>query len=205
MKKQIPVLLIAIFILLSSASAEGISPDDVKSVLDEAEKLQSEIQFEKVDNPKAREAAEIPITITPPENKNITIAPYFTEYIRNYIKQTYGSELLYSEGLQIYTPLNLFMQRGAQKAVESGLANYEKREGFEEGEPRVQGALVAMDPQTGYVKALVGGVNFLENQFNRALQARRQPGSAFKPIVYAAALEKGFSPDSIFRGVFIWF
>jgi penicillin-binding protein 1A len=142
---------------------------------------------------KAREAAEIPITITPPENKNITIAPYFTEYIRNYIKQTYGNELLYSEGLQIYTSLNLFMQRGAQKAVESGLANYEKREGFEEGEPRVQGALVAMDPQTGYVKALVGGVNFLENQFNRALQARRQPGSAFKPIVYAAALDKHYT------------
>jgi penicillin-binding protein 1A len=85
------------------------------------------------------------------------------------------------------------MQRGAQKAVESGLANYEKRVGFEEGEPRVQGALVSLDPQTGHVKALVGGVNFLENQFNRALQARRQPGSAFKPIVYAAALDKHYT------------
>jgi len=155
--------------------------------------LQRMVDSGYVTREEAREAAEIPITITPPENKNIKIAPYFTEYIRNYLKRTYGNELLYSEGLQVYTSLNLFMQRGAQKAVESGLANYEKREGFEEGEPRVQGALVAMDPQTGYVKALVGGVNFLENQFNRALQARRQPGSAFKPIVYAAALDKHYT------------
>ena len=155
--------------------------------------LQRMVDSGYITREEAREAAETPITITPPENKNIKIAPYFTEYIRNYLKRTYGNELLYSEGLQIYTSLNLYMQRGAQKAVESGLANYEKREGFEEGEPRVQGALVAMDPQTGHVKALVGGVNFLENQFNRALQARRQPGSAFKPIVYAAALDKHYT------------
>ncbi len=155
--------------------------------------LQRMVDSGYITREEAREAAETPITITPPGNKNITIAPYFTEYIRDYLKRTYGNELLYSEGLQIYTSLNLYMQRGAQKAVESGLANYEKREGFEEGEPRVQGALVAMDPQTGHVKALVGGVNFLENQFNRALQARRQPGSAFKPIVYAAALDKHYT------------
>ena len=143
---------------------------------------------------QAREAAADPLLITPAENKNIKIAPYFTEYIRSYVKRTYGTEPLYSEGLQVYTPLNLFMQKAAQEAVESGLHDFEKRGGYEEGASGVQGALIAMEPETGHIKALVGGVNFLENQFNRALQARRQPGSAFKPIVYAAALDKYYTP-----------
>ena len=63
--------------------------------------------------------------------------------------------------------------------------------------PKVNGGIVALDPFTGDVKALVGGFNFKSSEFNRATQAKRQPGSAFKPIVYAAALENGFSPNSI--------
>ena len=61
----------------------------------------------------------------------------------------------------------------------------------------LQGALVAMDPATGYVRAMVGGRDFDESHFNRAVQAKRQPGSAFKPFVYAAALEAGYSPASL--------
>jgi penicillin-binding protein 1A len=64
-------------------------------------------------------------------------------------------------------------------------------------EPEVQGALVAIDPYTGYVKAMVGGYDFKKTEFNRAVQSRRQPGSAFKPIIYAAALDKGYTPASI--------
>ena len=66
-----------------------------------------------------------------------------------------------------------------------------------EQEPEVQGALISLDIPTGYVRAMVGGRNFLESQFNRALQARRQPGSAFKPIIYAAALDKGLTPATV--------
>ncbi len=151
------------------------------------------------------------LDITPPENKNIKVAPYFTEYIRQYLENTYGTDLLYGGGLKVYTPLNLFMQKAAQRAVELGLKNFEERGGHEaeprlknfeereghEEEPRVQGALIAMEPRTGYIKTLVGGVAFLENQFNRAIQARRQPGSAFKPIVYAAALDTGYTTNTI--------
>ena len=66
-----------------------------------------------------------------------------------------------------------------------------------EQEPLAQGALVCIDPRTGYIKALVGGRDFSESQFNRATQSRRQPGSAFKPLIYAAALEKGYHPSTI--------
>ena len=64
--------------------------------------------------------------------------------------------------------------------------------------PEIQGALVAMSPQTGAVKAIVGGVDFAANQYNHALQAARQPGSGFKPFVYSAALDSGVTPASIF-------
>jgi len=66
-----------------------------------------------------------------------------------------------------------------------------------EREPEVEGALFSMDPQTGEVRALVGGYDFAKSQFNRATQARRQPGSAFKPIVYSTALDNGFTPSSV--------
>ena len=62
--------------------------------------------------------------------------------------------------------------------------------------PKVNGGIIVLDPYTGGVKALVGGFNFKSSEFNRVTQAKRQPGSAFKPIVYAAALENGFSPNS---------
>ena len=66
-----------------------------------------------------------------------------------------------------------------------------------EQEPLVQGALICLEPKTGYVKAMIGGRDFAESQFNRAIYSRRQPGSAFKPLIYAAALEKGYNPSTI--------
>ncbi len=160
--------------------------------------LQRMLQRGYITKDQAKEAADMTLNIIPPENKNIKVAPYFTEHLRQYLENTYGTDLLYGEGLKVYTPLNSLMQKSAQRAVESGLNDFETREGSQEGGgARVQGALVAMEPRTGHVKALVGGVNFLENQFNRAIQARRQLGSAFKPIVYAAALDKDYATTTI--------
>jgi penicillin-binding protein 1A len=247
-----------------------------------------------------------PLKIQSRESAFFSKAPYFTEFIRHQVERKYGKEKLYREGLRIYTTIDLDLQKTAQKSVEMGLRELDKRQGFRgpfqtlspdemkdlikrkrgllqpvapneiyegvilsrddskklytvwvedrkgmlpysemtwalqikptahfkpgqvkspadllkigdvvyvkvkepsrkeqplvlslEQEPLAQGALVCTDPKTGYVKAMVGGRDFSESQFNRAVHSRRQPGSAFKPFIYAAALEKGYTPSTI--------
>ncbi len=123
------------------------------------------------------------------------IAPYFVENVRRYIMEKYGSEALYKEGLEVYTTLNIKMQKAARDAVEKGLREMEEREGYPTGE--VQGALLAMESSTGAIRAMVGGRNFSRSEFNRATQSRRQPGSAFKPFIYTAAFDKGMTPATV--------
>ena len=245
------------------------------------------------------------LKIQPRESAYFSKAPYFTEFIRHQVERRYGKEKLYQEGLRIYTSLDLSLQRTAQRSVDTGLRELDKRQGFRgplrtlsskevngllnkkkgaltplphnevlegvilskddskkfynvwvedrkgilpysemswalnikpspsykpqkvkapgdllnpgdviyvrtreakkdqppffalEQEPLAQGALLCLDPKTGYVRAMVGGRDFSESQFNRAISSRRQPGSAFKPIIYAAALEKGYTPSTI--------
>jgi penicillin-binding protein 1A len=122
------------------------------------------------------------------------IAPYFVENVRRYVMEKYGSDVLYKEGLEIYTTLNIEMQLAARDSVERGLQELEARENYERG--IVQGALFSMDVRTGEVKAMVGGRDFKKSEFNRATQARRQPGSAFKPLIYTAAFDKGLTPST---------
>ncbi|MBU2028064.1 MAG: PBP1A family penicillin-binding protein [Proteobacteria bacterium] len=123
------------------------------------------------------------------------IAPYFIENIRRYIQEKYGNDVLYKEGLEVHTTLNIQMQKAARDAVEQGLRELEEREGYEKG--KVQGALFAMDAKTGAIQAMVGGRDFNRSEFNRATQSRRQPGSAFKPIIYTAAFDKGMTPSTV--------
>jgi penicillin-binding protein 1A len=251
-------------------------------------------------------ALRTPLKIQSREGAYFSKAPYFTEFIRQQVERKYGKEKLYQEGLRIYTTIDLSLQKIAQKSVEMGLRELDKRQGFRgpiqtlspkeikdltskkkgplnpltqnevfegvilskddskkfytvwledrkgilpfsemewalhikptsnfkpknvknagellkpgdvvqvrveefskkdqspslvlEQEPLVQSALLCLDPKTGYVTAMVGGRDFSESQFNRAILSRRQPGSAFKPIIYAAALEKGYNPSTI--------
>ncbi len=137
------------------------------------------------------------VGLRPRGPKGYLEAPYAVEQVRMYVEEKYGKDLLYKGGLKIHTTLNYRLQRAAQKAVEKGAEEFEAREGKGKGKGQVQGALVALDPQTGYILAMVGGRDFAASQFNRATQARRQAGSAFKPIVYAAALDKGFTPATV--------
>ncbi|MBI5203387.1 MAG: PBP1A family penicillin-binding protein [Nitrospirae bacterium] len=229
---------------------------------------------------------------------------YFVEYIRKYLESTYGEETVYKGGLKVYTTLDRRMQLSAQKALQEGLRELDKRRGWRgplehkeidikkemeskdvynsvitdgseitsglvlkagekdaviktrgiigrlsiedaqwagmaidkktkkpvavkgfnltkilapgdmvkvrikgakgkdislslEQEPEVEGAVVAIEQGTGFIRALVGGYDFTKSEFNRAIYAKRQPGSAFKPIIYAAAMDNGFTPASI--------
>ncbi len=144
------------------------------------------------------EAEKAPLSFKQQESINISQAPYFTEYIRQLIEKKYGSKGLYESGLRIETSLDIAMEKAAEESVRAGLEEYEKREKRRiTNAQKVQGALVCIDPFTGYIRALVGGRDFANTQFNRAVQAQRQPGSAFKPIIYAAALDRGYTPATI--------
>jgi penicillin-binding protein 1A len=120
------------------------------------------------------------------------VAAYFIENVRRYIQEKYGSDVLYKEGLEIYTTLDLSMQKHARDAVERGLQELDTRQGYTSG--RSQGALLCMDVKTGAIRAMVGGRDFSKSEFNRATQSKRQPGSAFKPLIYTAAFDKGMTP-----------
>jgi penicillin-binding protein 1B len=117
-------------------------------------------------------------------------APYFVDFLRDELANSYPPQVLTSEGLGIFTSLDLEMQDAAVQSVRDGLADLEKRypKLLERGAP-VQGCLIAIQPQTGEIKAMVGGRDYASTQFNRVVQAKRQPGSVFKPIVFLAAFE----------------
>jgi penicillin-binding protein 1A len=125
-------------------------------------------------------------------------APYFVEYVRQKVEERFGSSILYSGGLNIYTSIDEELQAYADKAVTSGLLKIEGRHKSGGTHPSpLQAALLAIDPTTGRIRAMVGGRDFEQSQFNRAWQAVRQPGSAFKPIIFAAALDRGFGAADI--------
>lgn len=253
---------------------------------------------------QADEAAAKKVTIQPRNARQIAGAEYFTEQVRRYLEEQYGSEIINTGGLKVYTTMNVAMQQAAQLSVQANLIQHDLRRGYRgplrildakqeaeflakqdelysqapakdsvvegiligvkgnnaqvrvgrftgnlpldkgglanklrvvprgqavkrskertltlpvgsvlqvkiekispEGlsfslfqEPAAQGAFIVLNPHSGEVKALVGGYDFGQSQFNRAIQAHRLPGSAFKPLIYAAALDKGYTPATI--------
>lgn len=152
-----------------------------------------------ISNSDLIKALQSPIKIKSKQNSFNEKAPHFIEYVRRYIEEKYGREALYKNGLQVYTTIDLAMQRIAQEAVKTGLEEIEKREKYSSTNMSLtlEGSLICFDLETGYIRAMVGGRDFKKSQFNRATQARRQTGSAFKPIVYASALDKGYTPASL--------
>jgi len=128
------------------------------------------------------------------------LGQYFKEEVRQQLVKQFGWERLSEGGLKVFTTIDPAMQRAAEANVALALQQIEMRRARRKIAPGVgqlEAALVAMDPTTGEVRAMVGGRDFKNSRFNRATQAMRQPGSAFKPFVYAAALEAGYSPSSL--------
>jgi len=163
----------------------------------------------------AEEAKAYPLNLSARQDYG-DVAPYFMEWIRQTLQSRFGRDL-YERGLRVYTTLDLDIQQAAERALEAQLeaiengtyGRYPRRtfaqylataNGGAEGRtstPYLQGAMVAMDVETGAVRALVGGRDFDDSKFNRATQALRQPGSTFKPFVYAAAIRAGHSPNEM--------
>ena len=119
-------------------------------------------------------------------------AQYFIEYVTQLLVDRYGADAVYKEGLKVYTTIDLYMQKMAESALLTYLPDeYTDANGI----VQPQGAIVAIEPKTGYIRAMVGGRG--TDQFNRATMAERQPGSAFKPFVFVAGLENGYTPDTV--------
>jgi len=127
-------------------------------------------------------AKQCPLELDYNNKRDKLTAPYFSTFILSQVLEEYGANIVYKGGLKIYTTLDLEMQNFAEKALQ---------------ESGHEGAIIAIEPQTGHIKAMVGGKDFGESKFNRATQAYRQPGSAFKPFIYLTALDNGFTPSNI--------
>ncbi len=154
---------------------------------------------------------------------------YFIEYIRRILEPKYGMDTFWKGGLNIYTTIDIEKQALAEQIMNEKLHDYDIRlakdlgieivdesiaseEVLEDEEtktdeekpeqeeyPELQGAFFARDVKTGAIRVMIGGRSFEESRFNRATQAKRQPGSSFKPFVWMAALEKGYTPSSLIK------
>ncbi len=116
--------------------------------------------------------------------------PYFTAWMIQQLTEKYGADTVLKGGLRVHTTLDLDLQLKAEKMLHDAVARNAVYNIH-------QGALVAVEPKTGYVRCIVGGTDFKRTKFNRATQALRPPGSTFKPFVYLSALSAGFSPGSV--------
>ena len=123
-------------------------------------------------------------------------APYFVEYVKKILEDELGSTRLYKGGLSVFSTLDYRLQLAAENAVSDGLtALADRMQKAQIADPDPQGALISIELTSGGILSMVGGKDFHANRFNRATMALRQPGSAFKPFVYAYAIEQGFAQN----------
>ena len=153
--------------------------------------LDQMVKYGYISDSEAAAAKKEPLHIAKNTNDGGKSASYFVDYVLQQLAEKYGDDAIYKDGLKIYTTIDMDMQAAAETAMKNLPTYFTDANGI----VQPQGALVAIDPHTGYIKAMVGGRG--TDQFNRATQAVRQPGSAFKPFVFAAALENKYTPESI--------
>jgi penicillin-binding protein 1A len=172
--------------------------------------LSAMVDYRSIRPEMAREAHAEEIVLAEREERTMR-APYFVEYVRQRLVEEYGADSLYRDGLDVTTTLDRNIQSAAEEALERQLQRIEGINTYEVvrdsawvapeapfvTSPYVQGAVMVLDTRTGEIVAMVGGRNSWESKFNRAVQARRQPGSSFKPFVYTAAIEQGIGPSTI--------
>lgn len=171
--------------------------------------LQAMLDSGTIDRETYRAARRTPVLLHDTLRSGDPHGQYFKEAVRIELVQRFGWQRVYQSGLRVFATIDMPMQLAAESAVAETLKALDARRQAVDARrttkgapaPRsgdvLQAALVSMDPRTGHVRAMVGGRDFDASHFNRAIQAHRQPGSAFKPFVYATALEAGFTPASV--------
>ena len=142
---------------------------------------------------------------------NFEAKDYFIEYIRRILERKYGTTRLFTGGLKIYTTLDMELQEYADSVLNMNLTKFEEKNDYEfkyadfPGDtinivtPYIQGGVFAIEPETGFVRVMIGGRNFNHSKLNRIMQSKRQPGSSFKPIMYTAALVNGYTAATIIQ------
>lgn len=152
------------------------------------------VSLRMISEEEANQARRSRIEVSPKAKKALSqiIAPYFHNYVFEELRELLGEDLAKEGNFIVETGLNLKIQTQAEKALKNNVRNNGSRFGYSNG------AIVTINPKTGEILALVGGVDYKKSQFNRATQAKRQPGSTFKAFAYAAAIEDGISPNKVY-------
>ena len=196
--------------LVQSPSAYAPSYNLERAVARRNVVLQAMRDTGAIDGPAYERARQEPVKLQNRLKREESFGLYFKELVRRQLVDRFGWERVSEGGLRVYTTIDTELQASAEALVEQALQKIESRSGYshprrselgpfdeDQAPDYLQAAVVVLDPHTGEVRALVGGRNFKESRFNRAVQARRQAGSAFKPFVYAAALEAGYTPATL--------
>lgn len=167
--------------------------------------LQRMVVTGMISSEEAAEAGAKPLSLHTP-GRSLRVDSYFLDAVMKRLEETYSPEVVYHGGLRVYTTLDIHMQQQAEAALQQGIDRLESQMEIAEGslaalhkdDIGLQGALVAVEVNTGAVKAIVGGRDFFQTPFNRALQNNRQPGSAFKPFLYYGVLDRlGKTPADV--------
>jgi penicillin-binding protein 1A len=159
--------------------------------------LKQLLQINKITPEEYKNAISRPVTVvsTPPKEDE---SAYFVAYVKQLLNASYNQKDIHSQGLSVHTTLNLDFQKKAHQAMVEHIRQVEKRVGAsKKAASNLQCALVAIEIRTGRILCMIGGKDFNASSFNRAVQAQRQPGSAFKPFVYATALNQGFEQSDL--------
>lgn len=158
--------------------------------------LQAMLDAKAITKAEYAEASRATVAIRDGLRGDEPFGHYFKAEVRRQLVERFGAVRASEGGLHVYTTIDPVMQRAAEAAVQTSLAEIDKTlRKPRPGDAPLQAAVIAIDPRSGAVRALVGGRDFTASSYDRALLAKRQPGSAFKPFVYAAAVEAGYGPE----------
>lgn len=154
--------------------------------------LENMVRLKYITRAEADKAKVAPIKLFNVRKSYKLVHPYFTSYVISVLTEKYGDNLLRKGGLKVYTTMNVAEQTLAEKIISTKIPRLKVSNNIG------QGAIISIDPNTGFIKTIVGGTSYDKSQFNRATQAKRQPGSSFKPFVYLTAFGAGLlTPDSV--------